>query len=65
MRELRAALVYNLFGVDFCADYHAGTQTDPLAYRDRAFAADSPARQGEVLAELARFDPALEAQIRS
>jgi len=32
-----------------------------IPYWDRAFAADSPARQGEVLAELVRFDPALEA----
>ena len=33
-------------------------------YWDR-FAAKSPARQGEVLAELVRFDPALEAHPRS
>ncbi len=63
VRELRAALVYILFGVHFCDDYHGGTFIDergPLPYWDRAFAADSPARQGEVLRELARFDPALE-----
>jgi len=60
VRELRAALVYVLFGVHFCDDYHSGTD-ESLPYWDRAFAADSPARQGEVLRELVRFDPALEA----
>ncbi|MCX8071099.1 MAG: hypothetical protein N3C12_01425 [Candidatus Binatia bacterium] len=58
-RELRAALVYILFGIHFCDDYHRGTEA--LPYWDRPFAPDAPARQGEVLAELARFDPALEA----
>jgi serine/threonine protein kinase len=63
VRELRAALVYVLFGVNYCDDYHTGEFIDdqgPLPYWDRAFAADSGARQGEVLRELARFDPALE-----
>ncbi len=63
VRELRAALVYVLFGVHYCDEYHSGEFIDeqgPLPYWDRAFAADSPARQGEVLRELARFDPALE-----
>ncbi len=61
MRELRSALVYILFGIHFCDEYHAEAQTDVLPYWDRAFLAISPARQGEVLSELARFDPALEA----
>jgi serine/threonine protein kinase len=61
MRELRAALVYILFGIHFCEDYHAQTESGAFPYWDRAFLADSPARQGEVLNELARFDPALEA----
>jgi hypothetical protein len=61
VRELRATLVYILFGVNFCDDYHAAPNETPLPYWDRAFRADSPARQGEVLRELARFDPALEA----
>ena len=60
VRELRAALVYILFGVHFCSDYHNGAD-DLLPYWDRAFAPDSPGRQGEVLKELIRFDPALEA----
>jgi hypothetical protein len=59
VRELRAALVYILFGVHFCDDYHAGND-EGLPYWERAFAAESPTRQGEVLWELARFDPALE-----
>ena len=60
VRELRAALVYILFGVHFCSDYHAGAG-DLLPYWDRAFAPKAPGRQGEVLQELIRFDPALEA----
>lgn len=59
MRELRAALVYMLFGVHFCDDYHNGND-ETLPYWERAFAAESPSRQGEVLRELTRFDPALE-----
>ncbi|MGE3540247.1 MAG: NERD domain-containing protein [Candidatus Tectimicrobiota bacterium] len=61
VRELRAALVYIMFGIHFCEDYHAESETSALPYWDRVFLADSPARQGEVLGELARFDPALEA----
>lgn len=58
-RELRAALVYILFGIHFCDDYHGGSEA-PKSYWDRAFFPDSSGRQGEVLRELARFDPALE-----
>lgn len=60
MRELRAALVYVLFGLHWCDDYCRGARGKPLPYWDRAFAPDSPARQGELLRELARLDPALE-----
>ena len=60
VRELRAAVVYVLFGVHFCSDYHTGTDT-LSPYWDRAFSPESPERQGEVLRELVRFDPALEA----
>ena len=63
VRELRAALVYILFGIHFCQDYHdydAGSDA-PQAYWERAFSPRSLGRQGEVLRELARFDPALEA----
>lgn len=61
MRELRASLVYILFGTNYCQDYHRDSAVQPLAYWDRAFAADSSGRQGEVLRELALFDPAVEA----
>ena len=61
MRELRAALVYILFGIQYCSDYHATEQEDALPYWDRAFNAESPSRQGDVLRELIRFDPALDA----
>jgi hypothetical protein len=61
VRELRAALVYVLFGIHYCDDYHSARDDHPLPYWDRAFSATSPGRQGEVLRELARFDPALEA----
>ncbi|WP_029215046.1 protein kinase domain-containing protein [Kallotenue papyrolyticum] len=61
VRELRAALVYVMFGTHYCDDYHANQEIDAVPYWDRAFSPGSPSRQGEVLAELARFDPALEA----
>ena len=69
VRELRAALVYILFGVHFCTDYHAGAEAGPdgerpVSYFQRAFAPESPFRQGEVLRELARLDPALESHAR-
>ena len=60
IRELRATLVYILFGVHFCRDYHEGADT-PLPFWDRAFSPESPGRQGDVLQELIHFDPALEA----
>lgn len=61
VRELRAALVYILFGVHFCQDYHKESETPIPSYWDRAFSPNSSGRQGEVLRELVRFDPALEA----
>ena len=61
VRELRAALVYILFGLQYCSEYHAAGQDDALPYWDRAFDAGSPGRQGDVLRELIRFDPALDA----
>ena len=66
MRELRAALVYILFGVQYCNDYHEASKdldtTTRIAYWDRAFSPRLAGRQGDVLGELPRFDPALEAQ---
>ena len=65
IRELRATLVYILFGIHFCSDYHAGVAapdvSPPETYADRAFSPVSPGRQGDVLRELVRLDPALEA----
>ena len=62
VRELRAALVYILFGTHYCTEYHAvADPAHPIEpYWQRAFAPESDARQGEVLRELVRFDPALE-----
>ncbi len=59
-RELRAALSYSLFGIDTCADIHANPDEPPVSLGRRVFDATSPRRQGELLAEMARFDPALE-----
>ncbi len=64
VRELRAALVYVLFGLHSCEDYHRRPAEETLPYWDRAFSPTSPARQGEVLGELARLDPGLEAHPR-
>ena len=61
VRELRAAVVYILFGINSCEDYHAKTDSYFLPYWDRAFLDDSPGRQGDVLREAVKFDPALEA----
>jgi len=63
IRELRAALVYILFGIHYCDDYHRKplSEEECPPYWDRAFGADTPGRQGEVLRELPWFDPALEA----
>jgi len=62
-RELRAALVYILFGIHACEEYHneSASQVLPYPYWDQVFAAEAAARQGEVLRELIRFDPAFEA----
>lgn len=62
VRELRGALIYVLFGVHFCEEYHDGVDAPP--YWNRAFCSNSAGRQGETLNELVRFDPALEAHPR-
>jgi len=60
-RELRAALSYIFFGVHDCAELHENPDLRPERYWMRAFDAHSSHRQGELLSELARLDPALEA----
>lgn len=66
-RELRGTLSYVLFGVRFCSELHADPRLDANNPKDRhslgdlAFDPDSPHRQGDLLRELARLDPALEA----
>jgi len=59
-RELRATLSYIFFGIHDCRELHDDPGIRPESFADRAFAAGSRQRQGELLAELCRFDPALE-----
>lgn len=60
-RELRAALSYILFGLDACADRHAQPDKPLEPAAARVFDPRSPGRQGELLRELTRLDPALDA----
>lgn len=57
-RELRGALSYIFFGVHYCDDLHAQPDLEPAHYWDRAFSSNSLMRQGELLTELQRLDPA-------
>jgi serine/threonine protein kinase len=59
-RELRAALAYVFFGTHDCTELHSDPEITPPFYWDRVFDADAVHRQGELLGELARFDPALD-----
>jgi len=59
-RELRAVLSYVFFGVHTCSDLHQAPSLVPDGFWQRSFDADSAHRQGDLLAELARLDPALE-----
>ena len=63
VRELRASVAYILFGIHYCSEYHkpSAQPHHPQPYWERAFAPDSSARQGDLLRELIRFDPALDA----
>jgi serine/threonine protein kinase len=61
-RELRGALTYILFGTQHCDDLHASPDLDGGHYWDRAFDPGSESRQGELLTELPRFDPALNSE---
>ncbi|MDA1054571.1 MAG: hypothetical protein O3C40_29420 [Planctomycetota bacterium] len=57
-RELRGALSYIFFGLHYCDDLHNDPELQPVHYWERAFASDSEMRQGELLSELQRLDPA-------
>lgn len=59
-RELRGALGYILFGTTYCTDLHEDPNIEPARYWDMAFDPASEQRQGELLFELARLDPAME-----
>jgi hypothetical protein len=59
-RSLRAALVYIFFGTLECQDLHSNPNLFPEFYFDRAFDFSSRFRQGDLLTELSRLDPALE-----
>ncbi|QUW01134.1 hypothetical protein J8C02_13365 [Chloracidobacterium sp. MS 40/45] len=66
VRELRGALVYILFGMASCDTYCKadGTKKPYPPFWERAFRVATPDRQGQLLKELASFDPALEAHAR-
>ncbi len=63
-RELKAALSYILFGIHACEDMHANPALAPHSPADFAFDPTSPLRQGELLREMTRLDPGLEAHAR-
>ena len=63
-RELKAAISYVLFGLDDCEDLHNDPELEPHDPADHAFNPESRRRQGELLRELARLDPALEGHAR-
>ena len=59
-RELRAALTYIVFGTKGCHEIHESDPSEFTSYGDLAFDPNSQHRQGLLLAELAKLDPALE-----
>lgn len=60
VREIRAVISYIFFGLYECGDLHRETSIDPGHYFDRAFDPLSKYRQGDLLRELTKSDPALE-----
>lgn len=60
-RELRATLTYILFGTTWCKDIHDADPSTLSAYSDLAFDCSSSSRQGALLTELSKLDPALDA----
>jgi hypothetical protein len=63
-RELKGALSYILFGIHACEDLHENVDLPPHVPADAAFDPRLPLRQGELLRELTRLDPALETHAR-
>jgi len=63
-RELRAALSYIFFGVYDCSDMHGDPTLITEGFWQRVFNVKSSHRQGELLKELSRFDPALDSDPR-
>jgi len=63
-RELKAAISYVLFGLEDCEDLHRNPELESHDPADYAFNPESRGRQGELLRELARLDPALEGHAR-
>jgi hypothetical protein len=63
-RELKATISYVLFGLHSCEDIHSNPDLELHDPADYAFDPDSPNRQGELLRELARLDPALHVNAR-
>jgi hypothetical protein len=63
-RELKAAISYILFGIHDCQDVHNYPDRGLHIPADYAFDPESPHRQGELLRELTRLDPGLEAHAR-
>lgn len=63
-RELKAAISYVLFGLHSCEDIHDNPDLELHDPADYAFDPESPNRQGELLRELARLDPALNVNAR-
>ncbi len=63
-RELKAALSYILFGIYACDDLHEDVSIGKHESADYCFDPSAPRRQGELLRELTRLDPALDANAR-
>lgn len=61
-RELRATVSFGFFGTDSCEDLHGDPDRCPDPFYKRFFDPDAQYRQGELLAELAWLDPALEVE---
>jgi serine/threonine protein kinase len=60
-RNLRGALTYIFFGVHSCRQLHEDPTLSPPPYYERAFNVSTENRQGELLVELGKLDPAIEA----